>query len=88
MKTRKEIRRSNLRAGQTGIPAWGVVQRPGVSTPADAVSHGDVARKRPIQIGAMSMGEVEIVSGLEEGESIVISSVEEFAGAEEERLVD
>jgi HlyD family secretion protein len=48
----------------------------------------DMARRRPIAVGAMSMGEVEILSGLNEGESIVVSSVEDFAGAAEARLVD
>jgi len=52
------------------------------------VVEGDMARRRPISIGVMSMGEVEILSGLNEGESIVISSVEDFAGAPEARLVD
>lgn len=48
----------------------------------------DKARRRPVQLGAMSMGEVEVLSGLDEGESIVVSSVEDFAGAPEARLVD
>lgn len=48
----------------------------------------DIAHRRPVQLGAMSMGEVEILSGLDEGESIVVSSVEDFAGAPEARLVD
>jgi HlyD family secretion protein len=52
------------------------------------VVEGDMARRRPIQVGVMSMGEVEILSGLEEGETIVVSSVEDFAGAPEARLVD
>ena len=49
---------------------------------------GDMARRRPIQVGVMSMGEVEILSGLDEGEKIVVSSVVDFAGAPEARLVD
>jgi HlyD family secretion protein len=48
----------------------------------------DMARRRPIEVGVMSMGEVEILSGLNEGETIVVSSVEDFAGAPEARLVD
>ena len=52
------------------------------------VVDGDVVRKRAIALGAMSMGEVEIVSGLKEGESIVISSVDDFSGAPEARLTD
>lgn len=60
---------------------------------ADAGSYayiveGEMARRRPIQMGVMSMGEVEIVSGLEEGEEIVVSSVEDFGGAPEARLTD
>ena len=45
------------------------------------VVEGDVARRRPIEIGVMSMGEVEILSGLNEGETVVVSSVEDFASA-------
>jgi HlyD family secretion protein len=52
------------------------------------VVEGDMARRRPVQIGAMSMGEVEIVSGLAAGETIVVSSVEDFAGVPEARLVN
>jgi HlyD family secretion protein len=52
------------------------------------VVEGDVARKRPVTLGAMSMGEVEIVSGLKEGESVVVSSVEDFSGVPEARLTD
>jgi len=52
------------------------------------VVEGDMARKRPVQLGVMSMGEVEILSGLKEGEQIVVSSVEDFASAPEARLVD
>ena len=52
------------------------------------VVEGDMARRRPITVGVMSMGEVEILSGLDEGQAIVVSSVEDFAGAPEARLVD
>ena len=52
------------------------------------VIEGDIARKRDVTLGAMSVGEVEIVSGLKEGESIVVSSVEDFAGAPEAHLSD
>ena len=37
-----------------------------------------VAIKRPVQLGARSVAEVEIVSGLAEGERVIISSVAEF----------
>jgi HlyD family secretion protein len=49
---------------------------------------GDTALKRDITLGAMSMGEVEIVSGLKEGESIIVSGVEDFSGVPEARLTD
>jgi HlyD family secretion protein len=52
------------------------------------VVDGDRAVKRDITLGAMSMGEVEIVSGLKEGESIVVSGVEDFSGVPEARLTD
>lgn len=41
-----------------------------------------IARRRPIQVGATSLASVEILEGLEEGETIVISSTEIFASAE------
>jgi HlyD family secretion protein len=52
------------------------------------VVEGNTARKRDITLGAMSMGEVEIVSGLKEGESVVVSGVEDFSGVPEARLTD
>jgi HlyD family secretion protein len=42
----------------------------------------DLARRRPIQVGALSVTEVEILSGLEEGETIVISDTSRFESAE------
>lgn len=59
----------------------------------DAGSHayvvdGDMLRRTPVQLGVMSMGEVEILSGLKEGDAVVISSVEEFSGAPEVRLAN
>jgi HlyD family secretion protein len=47
-----------------------------------------VAYRTPITTGATSIGEVEIVSGLAEGDRVVVSNVEVFAGAETVRLVD
>lgn len=41
-----------------------------------------LAQRRPIEVGASSIGQVEILSGLNEGESIIISSTDRFAGAE------
>lgn len=47
-----------------------------------------IAVRRPISTGATSLGEIEIVDGLEEGETIVISSVEPFQGAERVLLTE
>ena len=52
------------------------------------VVDGDTARRTPVQLGVMSMGEVEVLSGLKEGDAVVISSVEEFSGAPEVRLAN
>jgi HlyD family secretion protein len=50
------------------------------------VIEGDRAARRDVQLGAMSMGEVEVLSGLKEGERIVVSSVEDFGNAPEATL--
>ena len=42
------------------------------------VLQGDVAVKRPVEIGVHSISEVEVISGLEAGEQIIISSIEQF----------
>lgn len=42
-----------------------------------------MAQRRAIQVGATSLNAVEIASGLKEGDRIVISSTDEFAGAEQ-----
>jgi HlyD family secretion protein len=44
------------------------------------VSNG-VAELRPITVGAVSVTEVEVTSGLEEGEQIVLSDMTRFDGA-------
>ena len=41
-----------------------------------------LAARRSIEIGARSLAAVEIVAGLEEGEQVVISSVDQFRGAD------
>lgn len=48
----------------------------------------DVATRRPIEIGAASLSDVEIVSGLQPGERIVISGTDEFADAERILIAD
>jgi len=46
------------------------------------VVEGRSAGRRPIQAGASSLGYVEIVSGLQEGERIVVSGSDQFGDAE------
>ncbi len=46
----------------------------------------DVAERRPVRLGAMSVGEVEILSGLSAGERIVVSDLSEFKNAARVRL--
>jgi HlyD family secretion protein len=50
------------------------------------VLQDDLAVRRPIKIGAMSMGEVEIISGLTSGEQIIISNLSDFNDAAEVRI--
>ncbi len=44
--------------------------------------HDGIAERRPIQVGATSLNAVEIVSGVKEGDRIVISGTDAFNGAE------
>lgn len=46
------------------------------------VVSGDIARPRRIEVGAVSVSEVEVISGLEAGERIVISDTVRFQKAE------
>lgn len=46
------------------------------------VDEDSIAVRRSIEVGATSIAAVEIVSGLREGERAVISSIDEFDGAE------
>jgi HlyD family secretion protein len=41
-----------------------------------------VARRRSIEVGARSLSAVEVVAGLEEGETVVVSSIDAFRGAD------
>ena len=50
------------------------------------VIDGPMARRRTARLGAMSVGEVEILAGVSPGEQIVISSLGDFNGAAEVRL--
>lgn len=55
---------------------------------AYVVSEDHVAQRRPIQTGAYSLGAVEILAGLEPGETIVISNLDPFRGADTVLLTD
>jgi HlyD family secretion protein len=44
--------------------------------------HDGIAERKPIQIGATSLNAVEIVSGVKEGDRVVISGTDTFNGAE------
>ena len=47
------------------------------------VLEGDVAIKRSIQLGARSINEVEIISGLAVGDEIIVSSIEPFTQSQQ-----
>ena len=55
---------------------------------AYVVSEDRVAQRRQIRIGAYSLGAVEILAGLEPGETIVISNLDPFRGADTVLLTD
>jgi HlyD family secretion protein len=46
------------------------------------VVEGEMARRRTIETGASSVGEIEVVKGLKEGERIVVSDTSSFGRAE------
>jgi HlyD family secretion protein len=46
------------------------------------VVNNQSATKRKIQLGARSIGEVEVLSGLEQGDEIIISSISQFNDSE------
>jgi HlyD family secretion protein len=50
--------------------------------------HGNMATREPVTLGAMSVGEVEILSGLKAGDEIIVSSSRDFGEAPEVRLAD
>lgn len=47
-----------------------------------------VARRRAIEIGARSVSTVEVLSGLDEGETVVISSIDQFQSADSVLVTD
>jgi len=54
----------------------------------DVLTSERLAERRQIQLGARSLGAVEIVAGLNPGEEIVISNLDPFRGAETVLLTD
>ena len=54
----------------------------GGSRIAYVLDDNDVAHRRSIEIGARSLAAVEIVDGLDEGELVVISSIDQFRSAD------
>ena len=46
------------------------------------IVHGNVAERRPVQLGAASIAKVEILDGLSAGDQIVISGTDEFKSAQ------
>ncbi len=55
---------------------------------AYVVGENRVAKRRSIETGARSLGAVEIVAGLEPGDTIVISNLDPFRGADTVLLTD
>jgi HlyD family secretion protein len=47
-----------------------------------------MATRQAVTLGAMSVGEVEILSGLAAGDQIIVSSIGDFGDAPEVRLAD
>ena len=60
----------------------------GAGRVAYVVNDDRVAERRQIQTGARSLGAVEIVSGLQTGETIVVSNLDPFRGADTVLLTD
>jgi HlyD family secretion protein len=52
------------------------------------VVDGNLAHRRDIEVGAASIGEVEVLSGLAEGQTVIISDLGQFEGAETVLLND
>lgn len=46
------------------------------------VLHGEVATRRPIQVGVTGVSEVEVTAGLRAGDKVVVSDTSDFEGAD------
>jgi len=55
---------------------------------AFVLTDAGLAERREIRLGARSAAEVEIVSGLAEGERVIISSISEFENFDTIQVVD
>jgi HlyD family secretion protein len=55
---------------------------------AFVLGNDGMAHRRPIVLGARSVSDVEVVSGLEEGETVLISSIAEFEGLDQIQISD
>ncbi len=60
----------------------------GAGRVAYVVGEDRLAVRRPIELGARSLGAVEVLAGLGEGETIVISNLDPFRSAEKVLLTD
>ena len=55
---------------------------------AFVLAENGIAERRSVRLGARSVGEVEVVSGLREGERVIISSIADFEDHESIQVVD
>ena len=55
---------------------------------AYVITDDDIAERRQIEVGGRSLSAVEITSGLEEGERVIISSIDQFNGADTVLITD
>jgi HlyD family secretion protein len=49
---------------------------------------GDRATRQPVKLGPMSVGEVQVLSGLNAGDEVIVSSVSDFGDAAQVHLTD
>ena len=55
---------------------------------AYVLGDGDLAVRRPVQLGARSAAEVQVISGLSEGDRVIISSISGFENFDTIQVVD
>lgn len=53
------------------------------STPSVFVVQGDRAVRVPVELGAASVGEIEVLRGLSAGDKVIVSDMRDFANADE-----